>query len=48
MKLAHFWDIKKGDNVLEIGCGQGDMTAVLAACVGESGAVDAIDKAKPD
>ncbi|WML48289.1 hypothetical protein RCG23_24095 [Neobacillus sp. PS3-34] len=35
LKLAEFWGIKKGSRVLEIGCGQGDTTAVLAYLVGE-------------
>jgi len=34
--------------VLEIGCGQGDSTVVLADAVGETGHVDAYDPASPD
>ena len=37
-----------GLKVLEIGCGQGDTTVVLADTVGESGHVTAIDIAPPD
>jgi ubiquinone/menaquinone biosynthesis C-methylase UbiE len=48
LKLAKFWDIKEGDHVLEIGCGQGDTTAVLAYLVGEKGFVQGIDIASPD
>lgn len=48
LKLAEFWDIKLGDKVLEIGCGQGDTTAVLAFLVGETGFVHGIDIASPD
>lgn len=48
IKLAEFWDIQAGDKVLEIGCGQGDTTAVLAYLVGESGKVYGIDIASPD
>lgn len=48
LNLAKFWDIKKGDRVLEIGCGQGDTTAVLAYLVGEKGFVQGIDIASPD
>lgn len=48
LKLAEFWDIKVGDKVLEIGCGQGDTTAVLAFLVGEAGVVHGIDIASPD
>lgn len=46
--LAEFWDISPGESVLEIGCGQGDCTAVLATAVGESGHVTAIDPADLD
>jgi SAM-dependent methyltransferase len=46
--LATGWDIRPGDRVLEVGCGQGDMTAVLAAAVGAGGHVTAVDLADPD
>ncbi|MGG0178508.1 class I SAM-dependent methyltransferase [Gottfriedia acidiceleris] len=42
-KLVEFWNIEKGSKVLEIGCGQGDTTAVLAYIVGENGFVHGID-----
>jgi SAM-dependent methyltransferase len=45
--LAEGWDLRPGDRVLEVGCGQGDMTAVLAAAVGEDGHVTAVDPAEP-
>ncbi|MBC1499702.1 methyltransferase domain-containing protein [Listeria weihenstephanensis] len=48
IKLVEFWDIKEGDRVLEVGCGQGDTTAVLAYQVGETGSVFAVDIASPD
>lgn len=48
MKLAEFWQITEGERVLEVGCGQGDTTAVLAHYVGASGSVHAIDIASPD
>jgi ubiquinone/menaquinone biosynthesis C-methylase UbiE len=48
IKLAEFWDIQEGDKVLEIGCGQGDTTAVLAHLVGDQGMVYGIDIASPD
>ncbi|KAJ7626885.1 SAM-dependent methyltransferase-like protein [Roridomyces roridus] len=35
--------IKPGARVLELGCGQGDTTLVLAEAVGENGHVDAVD-----
>lgn len=48
MKLVEFWGIMPGSRVLEIGCGQGDCTVVLAEAVGESGHVDAVDPGAPD
>ncbi|MBC1935707.1 methyltransferase domain-containing protein [Listeria grandensis] len=48
IKLAEFWGIKAGDKVLEVGCGQGDTTAVLAHHVGKTGSVYAVDIASPD
>jgi ubiquinone/menaquinone biosynthesis C-methylase UbiE len=44
-RLALQWPIHAGSSVLEIGCGQGDCTAVLASIVGSSGHVTAIDPA---
>ncbi|TWT01572.1 class I SAM-dependent methyltransferase [Planomicrobium sp. CPCC 101079] len=48
LKLAEFWEIKAGDKILEIGCGQGDTTAVLAHLAGEAGRVHGIDIAPAD
>jgi len=48
LDLVSFWDISPGSRVLEIGCGQGDCTVVLADAVGESGHVDAVDPGAPD
>jgi SAM-dependent methyltransferase len=48
MQLVEGWQIPRGARVLEIGCGQGDMTAVLAAAVGSAGRVTAVDIALPD
>ena len=42
------WGIAAGENVLEIGCGQGDTTITLAAAVGEAGKVTAVDPASLD
>ncbi|MEI4769120.1 methyltransferase domain-containing protein [Psychrobacillus sp. FJAT-51614] len=47
LKLAQFWNIKSGSKVLEIGCGQGDTTSVIAYLVGDEGLVHAIDIASP-
>ena len=44
-QLVKSWHIHAGDKVLEIGCGQGDMTAVLANAVGKRGSVVAVDSA---
>ena len=40
--------LKKGMRVVEVGCGQGDTTIVLADAVGEEGYVLAVDIASPD
>lgn len=45
--LVASWHITPGSTVLELGCGQGDMTAVLAEAVGPNGRVVAIDVADP-
>ncbi|MDR1231873.1 MAG: class I SAM-dependent methyltransferase [Spirochaetaceae bacterium] len=43
LKLIRKWGIKSGQKILEIGCGQGDMTAALAYTVGNNGKIMAID-----
>jgi len=47
IRLLTSWNtsqtIKPGSNVIEIGCGQGDMTTVLASAVGPNGRVIALD-----
>ncbi|KAL7787442.1 S-adenosyl-L-methionine-dependent methyltransferase [Trichoderma ceciliae] len=48
IKLINFWRLAPGSRVLEIGCGQGTTTAVLAEAVGPTGHVDAIDPGRPD
>lgn len=47
-QLVDAWGIQPGSKVLEIGCGQGDLTAVLAYTVGSNGHVEAYDPAPPD
>jgi len=46
--LVTGWGIGSGASVLEIGCGQGEMTAALAEAVGPRGRVVAVDSAGPD
>ncbi|PQE28386.1 SAM-dependent methyltransferase protein [Rutstroemia sp. NJR-2017a BBW] len=46
--LVDFWEIPPSSHVLEIGCGQGDTTIVLADRVGPDGHVDALDPGAPD
>lgn len=43
--LVDFWRPAPGARILEIGCGPGDTTVVLAAAVGETGQVLAVEKA---
>jgi len=43
MSLVRGWRIRPGATVLEIGCGQGDMTAALAEAVGPHGRIVAVD-----
>lgn len=46
--LLQHWNIPTGSKVLELGCGQGDCTTVLAHAVGEQGSVVAVDPAALD
>ncbi|KAJ6441117.1 Histone-fold protein [Purpureocillium lavendulum] len=48
IQLVNHWRIPRGSRVLEIGCGQGTLTAVLAEAVGPDGHVDAVDPGSPD
>lgn len=45
VQILEAFPIFPGNQVLEIGCGQGDTTAVLAELVGDSGHVTAVDPA---
>ncbi len=47
-RLVERWNIAAGSRVLEIACGQGDTTAVLADAVGPDGRVTAVDVADPE
>jgi predicted methyltransferase len=46
--LFKTWGIPSGSKILEIGCGQGDCTLVMAYLVGEQGHVTGIDPAPLD
>lgn len=49
LAITDAWDsIKTSFRILELGCGQGDMTAVLATLVGPSGRIFALDPADPE
>lgn len=48
IKLIKKWGIKTGQKILEIGSGQGDMTAALAYTVGNNGRIVAIDSGPRD
>ncbi|PWY93761.1 hypothetical protein BO94DRAFT_622116 [Aspergillus sclerotioniger CBS 115572] len=48
LTLLQHWDITPGSTILELGCGQGDCTTVLASAVGEHGKVVAVDPADLD
>lgn len=47
-ELAAGWGIAAGARILEVACGQGDMTAVLAQVVGATGHVTGVDIASPE
>ena len=48
LAILQHWRISTGSKVLELGCGQGDCTTVLASAVGEQGKVVAVDPAELD
>jgi len=48
LDLLKQWNISSGSKVLELGCGQGDCTTVLASAVSEQGRVVAVDPADLD
>ena len=48
LELLQHWNIPTGSKILEVGCGQGDCTAVLASAVGGEGRVVAVDPANLD
>ncbi|KAI8303242.1 hypothetical protein K4K61_007248 [Colletotrichum sp. SAR11_59] len=48
LAILQHWNIPVGSRVLELGCGQGDCTTVIASAVGEEGAVVVVDPAELD
>ncbi|GLA66761.1 hypothetical protein AtubIFM54640_009345 [Aspergillus tubingensis] len=48
LALTQAWDIAQGSRVLDIGCGQGESSLVLALINGSHGQITAIDTAPPD
>ncbi|EGX91820.1 SAM-dependent methyltransferase [Cordyceps militaris CM01] len=48
LQLINAWRIPPGSTILEIGCGQGTCTTVLATAAGPNGHVDAVDPGPPD
>lgn len=48
INLINSWGIAPGEKVLELGCGQGDCSVSLAAAVGETGKVVAVDPGRLD
>ncbi|KAH0146372.1 S-adenosyl-L-methionine-dependent methyltransferase, partial [Aureobasidium melanogenum] len=45
LMLLQHWNVPTSSKVLELGCGQGDCTTVLASAVGQHGEVVAVDPA---
>lgn len=43
IQLVNLWQIAPGSRILELGCGQGNATAVLAHAAGPDGRIDAVD-----
>lgn len=48
LQLINTWRIPQGSKILEIGCGQGTCTTVLATATGPGGHIDAVDPGLPD
>jgi predicted methyltransferase len=48
LAILQYWRVSTGSKVLELGCGQGDCTTLLASAVGEQGKVVAVDPAESD
>jgi SAM-dependent methyltransferase len=48
LSLIKIWGIETGQQILDVGCGQGESCLVLALEVGDSGHVTGIDIARPE
>lgn len=48
LSICEAWSIPQGSRLLDVGCGQGDSSLVLATAVGPLGSVTGIDSAPPD
>ena len=48
LDICDAWSIPRAARLLDIGCGQGESTLVLAAAVGPAGCVTGVDNAPPD
>ncbi|TVY55044.1 Methyltransferase ustM, partial [Lachnellula cervina] len=48
LAILSSFSIPPGSRILEIGCGQGDSTIILASLVGATGHIDAYDPGSPD
>ena len=48
MAMVEMWAPQAGDSILDVGCGQGGSTEVLAAAVGDTGKVLGVDTASLD
>jgi predicted methyltransferase len=46
--ILYFLGHKRSSRVVELGCGQGHCTVVLADAVGDEGHIDAVDPIAPD
>lgn len=48
LNICEKWDIPCGSRLLDVGCGQGESTVVLATVLGQTSHVTGIDNAPPD